>query len=293
MAEDGGTGYNVVATLPGKRKNGQMVISNAHHDAHFRAGLDDTGAVVATLAAAKAMKMSGYAPNRTVKFVFDTAEEFGYTELLVRLEHRRLALHHPAPSGLGRQDRRHVEHRAHGAPRAPRSTSTRRPSSSRGSTTVCGDNAGLIPNGYEIETPQSTWQNGWSFMASGVPSFEISAGGPDYDLMYHSTYEVQDKVDWDKTASMTKFFIGLNKISDGRQLPYDFVGRGDDLREHFDADELAGGGPRRRHVDTLDKALTRFRKVSSKFGASAAAIAGGDRGPASPTPACSRPPSRS
>ena len=26
------------------------------------------------------MKMSGYAPNRTIKFVFDTAEEFGYTD---------------------------------------------------------------------------------------------------------------------------------------------------------------------------------------------------------------------
>ena len=36
-------------------------------------------------------------------------------ELLVRLEHRRLALHHAAPSRLGGQDRRHVEHRAHGS----------------------------------------------------------------------------------------------------------------------------------------------------------------------------------
>ncbi len=79
MASDGGFGYNVLATLPGSRHDGQKVILNAHHDSHLRAGLDDTGAVAETLALAKAMKLSGYAPKRDIVFLFDTAEEFGYT----------------------------------------------------------------------------------------------------------------------------------------------------------------------------------------------------------------------
>ena len=280
LAEDGGTGYNVVATLPGKQKNGQMVIWNAHHDAHFRAGLDDTGAVVATLAAAKAMKMSGYAPNRTVKFVFDTAEEFGYTDCWydwsIGAWHFITQRH---PDWVGKIAAMYsIELMAAEGATVDINTS---PELVPWLDAVCADNAPLIPNGYEIETPQSTWQNGWSFMASGVPSFEISAGGPGYDLLYHSTYENQDMVDWDMTANMTKLFIRFNKFSDSRQLPYDFVGRADDLREHFDPDELAAAGLVGGSVNTLDKAITRFRKVSNKFGASAAAITGGDRGPAS------------
>jgi hypothetical protein len=257
-----------------------MVIWNAHHDAHFRAGLDDTGAVVATLAAAKAMKMSGYAPNRTVKFVFDTAEEFGYTDCWydwsIGAWHFITQRH---PDWVGKIAAMYsIELMAAEGATVDFGTS---PELVPWLDKVCTDNAGLIPNGYEIETPQSTWQNGWSFMASGVPSFEISAGGPDYGLLYHSTYENQDLVDWDMTANMTKLFIRLNRFSDGHQLPYDFVGRADDLRKHFDPDELAAAGLVAGSVTRLDTAITRFRKVSNKFGASAAAITGDDRGPAS------------
>lgn len=146
---------------------------------------------------------------------------------------------------------------------------------------VCADNPDLAPNGYGIETPQSTWQNGWSFMASGVPSFEISAGGPAYGDMYHSDYEAYDKVDWGLTEKMTMLFMRLNKFTDARkQLPYDFAGRAADLRDHFDPDELEAAGLIGGPVDSLDAAITRFSKVSRKFGASAAAITG-DRGPAS------------
>ena len=211
MSEDGGTGYNVIATLPGKQKNGQMVILNAHHDAHFRAGLDDTGAVVATLAAAKAMKMSGYQPNRTIKFVFDTAEEFGYTNCwydwstgawhLITQRH---------PDWVGKIAAMwSIELMAAEGATVDINTS---PELVPWLDSVCEANAALIPNGYEIETPQSTWQNGWSFMASGVPSFEISAGGPDYGDMYHSTYEAYDKVDWGMTANMTKLFMRAQQV---------------------------------------------------------------------------------
>ena len=43
MADNGGFGYNVVATLRARSRAGQKVIMAAHHDAHFRPGLDDTG----------------------------------------------------------------------------------------------------------------------------------------------------------------------------------------------------------------------------------------------------------
>jgi hypothetical protein len=81
MADDGSFGYNVVATLPGSAHNGQKVLLNAHHDAHLRPGLDDTGAVAETLAMAKAMTLSHFQPERDIVFLFDTAGEFGYTNI--------------------------------------------------------------------------------------------------------------------------------------------------------------------------------------------------------------------
>ena len=201
MAEDGGTGYNVIATLPGKQKNGQMVILNAHHDAHFRAGLDDTGAVVATLAAAKAMKMSGYQPNRDHQVRVRHRRGVRLHQLLVRLEHRRLAPDHPGATRTGSARSPPCGASSSWRPRAPRvdiNTSPELVPLAR--LRVRGrPRAGIPPTATTIETPQSTWQNGWSFMASGVPSFEISAGGADYGDMYHSTYEAYDKVDWDMT----------------------------------------------------------------------------------------------
>lgn len=98
--------------------------------------------------------------------------------------------------------------------------------------------------------------------------------------MYHSTYEAYDKVDWTLTADMSKLFMRLNRFTDRKQLPYDFVGRADDLREHADPDEMTAAGVSASNVAALDKAITRFRKLSAQFGASSTAIAG-SRGPAS------------
>jgi Iap family predicted aminopeptidase len=279
MADDGGKGYNVVATLPGKKKNGQMVVLNAHHDSHFRAGLDDAGAVVATLAAAKAMKMSGYAPNRTVVFMFDTAEEFGYTncwyDWSIGAWHFITQRH---PDWVGRIAAMYaIELMAAEGSVVDFNTS---PELVPWLEKVCAGNPGLTPNGYEIVTPQSTWQNGWSFMAAGVPSFEILAGGPGFDELYHTDYENQDVVDWELTAKMSKLFMRLNRFIDREQLPYDFVGRADDLVEgHYSGEELTAAGVPATNVAALERAVAQFRRTSVKFGASEAAILGA-RGPA-------------
>ncbi len=78
LVKAGGMGYNVVGTLPGSAKNGQMVLYGSHHDAWFQGSLDNISAVVNSLVAAKAMKMSGYHPERTIVFFSSTAEEYCY-----------------------------------------------------------------------------------------------------------------------------------------------------------------------------------------------------------------------
>ncbi|HJW75144.1 MAG TPA: M28 family peptidase, partial [Thermoleophilia bacterium] len=79
LADDGGYGYNVIATLRGRVRDGQKTVFVAHQDAHFRAGMDDTAALVNMLTIAKAMRISGYHPQHDVVFLATTGEEFGYT----------------------------------------------------------------------------------------------------------------------------------------------------------------------------------------------------------------------
>jgi aminopeptidase YwaD len=243
MADDGGFGYNVVATLKGRGKAGQKVILNAHHDSHLRAGLDDTGAVAETLALAKAMKMSGYRPNRDVVFLFDTAEEFGYTNSwydwsigawwFITQAHPQWAGKIAAMWSIELMAREGATLDMNTSPEL---------ASWLGFQADSGKEDGTLPNDYTLETPQSTWQNGWSFQGMGVPSFEVSAGGPEYDLMYHSTYEVASELDWDYMTSIDKFFFRLFKSMDTAVLPYDFGARGAELVKAVDADELTAAG---------------------------------------------------
>ena len=278
MATHGGFGYNVLATLPGSRHDGQKVILNAHHDAHLRPGLDDTGAVAETLALAKAMKLSGYTPKRDVVFLFDTAEEFGYTnswyDWSIGAWHFITQAH---PDWAGKIAAMwSVELMAREGAKldlgAPPELATWLDQNA-----AAGETSGLLPNGYALETPQSTWQNGWSFQGMGVPSFEVSAGGKDYDLMYHSSYEVQSELDWDYMTSIGKFLGKLFRNMDGNVLPYDFAARGNDLKGAVDADELKAAGVSSSAANELASQAGKLAKKGATWNSHRAGIRSGNR----------------
>jgi len=243
MADDDGYGWNVLAKLPGTARNGQKVIINAHHDAYFRAGLDDTGAVAETMAMARAMIMSGYQPKRDIVFLFDTAEEFGFTNswydwsigawTFITQEHPGWVGKIAAFWSVELMAAKDATLDFNTAPELAAWIDK---------NAAAGQAADFLPNGYTLETPQSTWQNGWSLQASGVPSFEVSAGGPDFGALYHTTYEVQDLLDWDYMAGINKFFFRLFKSMDGAVLPYDLAARGADLQSTIDVAELTAAG---------------------------------------------------
>ncbi len=268
MADDGGFGYNVVATLKGKSRSGQKVILNAHHDAHLRAGLDDTGAVAETLALAKAMKMSGYQPNRDIVFFFDTAEEFGYTNCWYDWSTGAwwfITQAHPQWAGKIAA-MWSIELMAREGATLDFNTSPELASWLDFQATA-GVDEGTLANSYTLETPQSTWQNGWSFQGMGVPSFEISAGGERYDEMYHSTYEVASELDWDYMAEIDKFFFQLFKSMDKGALWYDFGARGEDLAASIDPDELVAAGVDGNSATVLAAQAARLQTKGDKWAA--------------------------
>ena len=174
LAKDGGTGYNVVGELPGSSDSPQKVLIASHHDAHFRAGLDDTGAVSAEMTMAKAMVLSGAQPQHTVVFMITTAEEFGYTECWFDWSIGAwYAITHTHPEWAG-QIRGFLNLEvmaAKGAELGMTASAEMAPwltDSARGS-------AALLPNGYLVKYPGLTWNDEWTFTAAGVPSVTLGA----------------------------------------------------------------------------------------------------------------------
>ena len=76
----GGVAYNVVGELPGSAGADDLLVIGAHQDAFFRGAVDNASGVAGLLTMARAMRESGYRPERTIVFVSHTAEEFGLAD---------------------------------------------------------------------------------------------------------------------------------------------------------------------------------------------------------------------
>ena len=68
--------YNIVGTLPGEDAD-EMVVVSAHYDSYFEGFQDDNTAVSLMLGMARALKLAGYKPKKTLVFCAFAAEEWG------------------------------------------------------------------------------------------------------------------------------------------------------------------------------------------------------------------------
>ena len=174
---DGGQGYDVVGEIPGTDPNAKAILFAAHHDAHFRAGMDDTGALTNMIMIAKAMKQSGYQPKRTIIFMATTGEEFGYTNAWYdwsigawwAATHRHAT--GTADPWTGADGRIaafiNLELMARkGGPLEVSSSTALAP----WVKAAAKASPGLLTWGSHVTTPISTWEDGWTFTAAGVPS---------------------------------------------------------------------------------------------------------------------------
>jgi hypothetical protein len=238
-----GVGYNVVAEIPGTVPGAPATLIVSHHDAHFRAGLDDTGAVASQMVIAKAMKMSGYKPRGTVIFLSTTGEEFGYTncwyDWCIGAWYSITETHAADwPGEVGAVVNLELMARKGGKLLMRTNPHLMGWLKSNARTAV---KSGLLPYGYSTG-PQSTWQDGWTFNAAGVPAFVFSAGGKGYDEIYHTTHENISIQSWPYLARITKFTGSLAKKLNTGLLPYSPLAQGYNLRAAADGDELQPSG---------------------------------------------------
>ena len=278
LAADGGHGYNVFGDLPGTTGDDSFVLFGAHHDVHFRAATDDAACVSTNLAIAKAMVLSGYKPRHTVRFMITTGEEFGYTDAWwdwsigawYAITHT-----HPDWAGecrgflnsdyfSGRGSKLKIGTEAELTPVVKQVTKASR---------------ALLPYGSAIEYPITTWQDGWTFTAAGVPSvlFAATKGSVGYtDPIYHTNYMKPNLIEWPYLAKICKVIQRLQLRFNNGLAPYDFATRADDLAGAVQPADLKAAGCDAGTVDALQTAIGEFQTAAAAFEARRASIPTGN-----------------
>ena len=269
---NGGLGFNVVGEIPGTDPTAKAILIAAHHDAHFRAGLDDTGATSNMLMIAKAMKLSGYHPQRTIIFLATTGEEFGYTDCwydwCAGAWYAATVTHGPqsadpwtGPNGkLALMINLELMARKGAVLSAGASTAL-----SPWIKAAAKASPSLLPNGIKVETPISSWEDGWTFTAAGVPAMVFEAGGKRYDEIYHTTVETKALVDYGYLGQIAKFVFRLNKEANAGLLPYDLRAQADDLNGAIDTAALAAATADPARVTALRQAAHDYTVAVTAF----------------------------
>lgn len=240
--ERGGVGYNVVAELPGTVRNGQTVVISAHHDTAGPGALDDTGPCVSAITMAKAMRMSGYRPERGVTFLFTTGEEYGWADSYYDwLIGAWWAVAHAHRDWPGRVvGHINIEIMAmKGAPLALTAT----PDLAAWAQATGTNNPALLPYSFNVSSPVSDWDDSWPFAAAGVPSVNIEAETDYYTShWYHTKYDAVKIMDWGYLAKINRLMFRMERQLDRGLLPCSLKDRAGDLAGTVNVDDLKAAG---------------------------------------------------
>ncbi len=264
LATQGGTGYNVVGDLPGKINDGTFVLFAAHHDVHFHAADDDSACVASNLAIAKAMVMSGYRPQHTVRFMVTTGEEFGYTNCYNDwCIGAWWAITHAHRDWAGKI-RAFINADYYSGSVALQVTS---PSFEPLLKADAAANASLLPYGFKSGSVESTWNDGWTFSAAGVPTVSVGSVPPNANYgIYHSQYMTPSIVNFPYVADISKFLFRVaDQFNNGGLLPYGLKSQADNLAASVVPSDLLSAGAKPANVSRLESDVVAYQNASAAY----------------------------
>lgn len=264
-SEAGGVGYNVVGEIPGSAGDDQLIVLVAHQDAFFRAGLDDTGALVNLLTIAKACVSAEHRPRHTLVFLATTAEEYG-----------RSSAHYDWSIGawwaatqshtdwVGRvRGLINLEYMAFtGAKMGIHCDPTLQPEAER----LLASRPDLQPHGKLIWPRPSTWTDQWTFSAAGIPTVDVIAMSQTYNLgAYHTDFDTEKIMDWGYLAQFAKLAGTLIRSIDTTPLPGSFAALCDELVTRTSPEWITGIGAAPETVARWQKAVADLRAADAAF----------------------------
>ncbi len=193
VVKEDGIGYNVIGEIPGKTQETLYIV--AHYDTYFRAFADNTSGVAAVLGIVKAIKDSGYQPEKTIRVCLHCAEEWGVNDS--RYDWARgstiLAQSHPEwkdtafmminiDSGVVCGDAEGVEINS--------------PYELSNEVKEIGNNLYIEDNPLEgelnVTSPAWTWTESFGYTIAGIPVIDSGLYGVDNTGTYHSNMDTEE-----------------------------------------------------------------------------------------------------
>ena len=224
--------------------------------------------------------MSGYQPRRTIIFLATTGEEFGYTNCwfdwcagawwAATVTHAQGGAGDTWTGPSGKLALMvNLELMARKGAKLNLSSST---ALAPWFASVAKASPKLLPNGFTMETPISSWEDGWTFTAAGVPSLVMEAGGKNYDQIYHTSVEVKALVDYRYLGQIGEVVYRLARNADTGLLPYRLNAQATDLVAAVSGTELKAAGADAATVDATVKAVKDYRTATAAYEARKAKI---------------------
>jgi len=267
-----GIGYNVYGYIPGTVHPDEYIVIGDHYDKWWYGASDDGSGVARLLGIAKAMVDSGYEPDRTIVFVAQDAEEWGWVDTefdwalgawwSIFYQHKDWAGKTRGYFNLeGGGDSGATSVYAWGTPE----TQLFRKSMLR-----------LFDQWFMNNEPWSayyhrsvewtekfftTWADGFSYGAAGIPVMDVGSRRS-FEPSGSSYHTQMDTMEWISAESLAMSIIsnGIAAIELDRAViaPYSFQKRVDDIQKNLNYDQLRLSG-----IDTkaLDAALKELYMV--------------------------------
>lgn len=234
---EGGIGYNVIAEIPG-RKPGKVIMLGAHQDCHLKAGADDTGAVATIMTIAKAMAMTGYEPEATIRFLFTSSEEYGKVNTVYDWQHgaTEAMIMHPewADETVAFLNYEVMPEKG-GTPMfrgVPELTAVIEKCRERMSRN-------MYPSQINIESMLLSIADDWVITANGIPSLSItSMRAEDYFGRYHTTEDRIENIDYDAMRQIANASFDIIREYDNGLIDYNLSGRVDDFASMYAMPEI-------------------------------------------------------
>lgn len=265
------TGYNTIAYIPGRNygtPDDELIIVGDHHDAWFTGAGDDTSAIGGTLALAKAIMDTGYQPERTLVFTTHTAEEYGTIDVYfdwcvgawyqITREHPEWAGKAVAYINLELQGHKwgafHIQTPIDLYPFMCQ---------------VAEEYDELTPYGVEVDFDISTWNDGWTFTAEGVPGITTAAEGTgDYALenIYHTQLDNLDSLDKEYLWNCVQMNMAmLLELDQEPVIPYSFDARASHFFDTWNRIKVESTGADPVLVNQLDDAAKDFKEHANAW----------------------------
>jgi hypothetical protein len=135
-------------------------------------------------------------------------------------------------------------------------------------------NTALLPYGSNVGSVESTWNDGWTFAAAGVPTVSIGSVPPNTDYgRYHSQYMSMSELNWPWIADISKFVFKVEtRFNDGSLAPYNLKAQADNLSAAVVPSDLTSAGANPAAISRLGADISSYQSACAAYEARAGSI---------------------